>query len=127
MTAPAEPADTGTGKRVLLVEDQWLIAMDLADQLRDSGYIVVGPASSLEKALALIETEAINAGLLDINLNGTMSYPAAQALARKGIAFAFLSGHTSAELHEDFRDQRLLCKPITSNELMTTVEALLRE
>ncbi len=127
MTENAEPELAGKNRRVLLVEDQWLIAMDLANQLEDGGYEVVGPAATLEKALELIDSEEIHAGLLDINLDGVLSYPAAEALMRKGIAYAFLSGHSSAELRADFRDQRLISKPISAIELMTTLDTLVEQ
>lgn len=120
-----DPAQGGGAGRVLLVEDQWLIAMDIAGQLEDGGYEIVGPASTLQNALALIEKERIDVGLLDVDLGGELSYPAAAAMNARGIAFAFLSGNTSAELDPAFRNQRLLSKPVGPQALIDALREML--
>src|ERR1700683_5254261 len=70
------------GRRVLLVEDEMLVVWLLEDMLADLGCTVIGPASSVNQALAMIDTEPIDAVVLDVNLNGQVSYPIANALAK---------------------------------------------
>lgn len=81
------------GMRVLLVEDEMLVAVMLEDILVDLGCAVIGPAGSVAKALELIEGEALDGALLDVNLNGEEVYPAAKALAARGIPFVFVTGY----------------------------------
>src|SRR5690606_21322905 len=73
------------GKRVLVVEDEPLIAMDIAATLSEAGCIVVGPASTDEKARQLIEEKALDLALLDANLNGKPAEDVAALLTRRGI------------------------------------------
>lgn len=111
----------GGPPRILLVEDQFLVAFDMVEQLKAEGYLVVGPANSLREALSLVETTPIDAGLLDVNLGACSSYPVAEALIEKGIPFAFLSGHSSGDLKPDFREHSLITKPVHPNTLRETV------
>ena len=69
------------GHRILVVEDEVIASWTLEQMLAQLGYEVVGPAARVNEALAMIETEAIDAVLLDINLNGEKSYPVADVLA----------------------------------------------
>ena len=75
-----------SGSRVLLVEDEIIVSWLLQDMLADLGYEVVGPAARVDQALAIIQAEDIDAVLLDLNLNGQMSYPVADALVARGRA-----------------------------------------
>jgi DNA-binding response OmpR family regulator len=81
------------GKRILLVEDEYLIAIMAADMLEELGAVVVGPADTNERGLALIESESIDAALLDVNLNGDRSDPIADRLKGRGVPFAFVTGY----------------------------------
>jgi DNA-binding response OmpR family regulator len=86
MTA-ADPS----GWRILVMEDDGLLAMHISDTLDELGQIVVGPARTVEDALAIMENERIDMALLDVNLgNGETSYPVADILSRQGVPFAFL-------------------------------------
>jgi CheY-like chemotaxis protein len=84
------------GRRVLVVEDEPIVGMLLEDMLLDLGVEVVGPAATLAEALALAEREDLAAALLDVNLGGERSYPVADALARRGVPFLFLTGYGEA-------------------------------
>jgi DNA-binding response OmpR family regulator len=81
--------------RVLVVEDTFLIAVDLADQLTDSGYQVVGPVSTVKHALETMDGAELDGALLDVNLDGERSFPIAELLAARGIPFIFLTGTTA--------------------------------
>jgi two-component system, chemotaxis family, sensor kinase Cph1 len=84
--------------RVLVVEDSALIAVDLASLLEDGGHVVIGPASTVSEALALIDEAAIDAALLDVNLDGEFSGSVAEALAARGVPFAVVTGFDDAVL-----------------------------
>jgi DNA-binding response OmpR family regulator len=71
--------------RVLVVEDEWLIAHEVSECLEEAGHQVVGPVSSVQKALPYISGNLLDAALLDIRLNGEDSYPLAEALAERHI------------------------------------------
>ena len=81
-------------RRLLLVEDEWLIAGHLARVFKAAGAEVLGPAPSVGSALNLVGTaERIDAAVLDINLRGEMVFPVADALAARGVPFVFATGY----------------------------------
>lgn len=84
------------GLRVLIVEDEPVVAMCLEDILEELGCVTVGPANRLSEGLALAEEEALDAAILDINLAGERSNAIAELLRMRGIPFAFASGYGSA-------------------------------
>ena len=86
------------GLRVLVVEDEWLIAEELSRILADSGCVVVGPASRVAEAMALIARETFQAALLDANLAGESAAPVADALAAGGTPFAVVTGYDRSQL-----------------------------
>src|SRR4051794_32616823 len=81
------------GPRVLVVEDEALVAFELEDIINEGGFDVVGPANALDSALAAAEREPIDAAVLDINLRGELSFPVAYALRDRRIPFFFLTGY----------------------------------
>ncbi len=82
-----------SGLKILVVEDEPLVAMALDDSLTDSGCTVVGPASSLKKGMRLIEEHAVDGAVLDVNLRGEMVFPLADALAKRSIPFVYVTGY----------------------------------
>lgn len=110
--------------RVLVVEDEWLIAEDHASSLTDAGYEIVGPASSVKMALRLIESEHIDVALLDIGLNGETSYPIADELKARGVPFAFLSGFVDKDVPVHLRGCRILAKPAAAASLVKLTKEL---
>jgi DNA-binding response OmpR family regulator len=81
------------GKRVLIVEDEMLVALLIEDFLTDIGCHVVGPCGSVQAALDAVRNRAIDLAILDVNLDGEMVYPVAELLAEQQIPFLFLSGY----------------------------------
>ncbi len=82
------------GCRVLLVEDEYLIAHDLCTKLEDVGAVVIGPEPSVQRALRrVVEEAAIDVAVLDINLGGEKAFPVADALNRRDVPFVFSSGY----------------------------------
>ncbi|WP_306916366.1 response regulator [Rhizobium mesoamericanum] len=96
--------------RILIVEDEFLIATDLAQTLRDEGYAIAGPVPSVREALMLIDEGAVAAAVLDIHLNDEHSYPVADQLAHRGIPFLFLTSYVKADLPERFKNRPLISK-----------------
>lgn len=112
--------------RILVVEDEGLVAMALEDTLSAVGYDVVGPAPSAAAALKLIETEIVNAALLDVNLGGERVDMVAQALADAAIPFIFSTGYsTKSALPPAFADRRALRKPFQAKDLLKAIEEML--
>ena len=110
--------------RVLIVEDEWLIAQDTASSLRHSGHHIVGPTSSVASALQLIDKDRIDAALLDIQLNGETSLPLAQELQARGIPFAFITGYGQLDVPPEFRSHEFLQKPASSVEILAALQGL---
>ncbi|WP_031554562.1 response regulator [Parvularcula oceani] len=112
-------------RRVMIVEDEALIAEDMARTLRRGGYDILGPYSSEKKALNQIDLAAPDAALLDINLGPAAdSYAIADRLKERALPFAFLSGYGSLR-SERFSGERLLSKPCTPAALLETVAELI--
>lgn len=110
------------GLHVLVVEDAFLVALDLSDQLTDSGCDVIGPASSVKQALEKIDGVALDGAVLDVNLAGERSFPIAELLASRGIPFLFLTGYDSATVFPDeFRHAPRLSKPVDAKALNEAV------
>ncbi len=117
--------NTLSGRRVLLVEDEMIIAMLLEDMLDDLGCCVVATASRPAQALAVIESaDLIEAAVLDLNLDGQMSFGVADALAERGIPFLFATGYGDAGLTERHRGRPVLQKPFQRDDLGRTLQTL---
>jgi len=89
-----------SGRRILVVEDEVIVAWALEDMLANMGCAVVGPAARVNQALAMIDDESIDAVVLDLNLNGQMSYQVADVLASRGVPFVFLTGYHKSSIPE---------------------------
>ena len=105
------------GCRVLVVEDETIIAMLLNQFLLDLGCSVVGPAGNLSAALMLAEQEDIDVAILDVRIRGGDSFAVAETLRSRGIPFVLASGNAGRALPEGMRDQARLAKPFTLPEL----------
>jgi len=114
-------------KRVLVVEDEAIVAMLLEDELTDAGAKVIGPASSVEEALGLIAAAACNGGLsaavLDIRLDGERVSPVADKLAALGVPFLFATGYDEG-CDMGGHDAPILRKLFHPAALITALEAL---
>ncbi|MGQ0534123.1 MAG: response regulator [Caulobacteraceae bacterium] len=112
------------GKRILIVEDEPLIAMVLTDYLDDAGCEIVGPAQSVGKAKALANDEAIDAALVDGNLAGKPVDEIASALSEREIPFAFVTGYGRDSLPPGYADAPIVEKPFTQDQVVTALERL---
>jgi len=112
------------GKRVLVVEDEMLIAMDIASMLSEAGCLVVGPAATMEKAHALIAEGGFDVALLDANLAGQRVDGLAAELTRRGIPFAFVTGYEREGLPAAFGQAPMINKPFTRDDALGIVARL---
>jgi DNA-binding response OmpR family regulator len=112
------------GKRILIVEDEYLIASDLKRAFIGVEAQVAGPVGQLEDALRIAEAEALDAAVLDVNLNDTNSYPVADILARRSIPFMFLTGYDAWAVPPDYRSVPRLAKPFPMHRVITMVQEL---
>ena len=105
-----------SGRRVLVVEDEFLIAAALCDMLQDSGAVVVGPAATVDQAMQLLQENPVDAALLDMNLNGQWSDPVAEDLQERRTPFVFTTGY-GANARADRFGVRTVSKPYSWEEI----------
>jgi DNA-binding response OmpR family regulator len=113
---------TDSPRRVLVVEDEMMIAMMIEDMLADMGHEVVGVAPNLKAALVLAADEQFDLAILDINLAGERSFPVAHLLQKRGVPFMFATGYGALGLEDPFRDILTLKKPFQMNDLARAVD-----
>lgn len=112
-------------KRILLVEDEYLVAAEMCEEVRDLGLEVAGPCASVEEALKEIRSTDIDAALVDINLSGTWAYPIADELIARDVPFAFTSGYDRASILDEYRDVLRISKPVPARILRNTLQTML--
>ena len=108
------------GNRLLLVEDEALVAMALKDMLTELGFEVVGAFNKVTEALAVVTNQDVNAAVLDVNLGGELIYPVADSLVAKGVPFVFITGYGAEAIDGRFASYRVLQKPIQRQMLQNT-------
>ena len=120
------PTDGLTGRRILIVEDEGLILLTIQDIVQDLGCVVAGTAVRAGAAVELIASAPIDAALLDVNLGaGESSAPVAEALAARGIPFAFVTGYGTDGVPQPFRDRPVLPKPVDERRVEAALRAML--
>ena len=112
------------GLRVALVEDEFMIAEELAEILVDEGAEVAGPYSNLPRALEMMSTGRVDVALLDVNLGGTPIYPVANLLAERGIPFVFMTGYSPDVLPEEHRARPIIRKPFRLADLIALLRSV---
>ena len=111
--------------RILIAEDNYLMATEVEEFVRDCGYAVAGAAPSVERGLALIAKDAVDGAVLDIDLAGTPSFPMCRALTDKGVPFLFLSAYTpNTIVPDEFRTTPQLTKPFEPAALKSALQTL---
>jgi CheY-like chemotaxis protein len=114
-----------SNRKVLVVEDEMMIAMLIEDMLDEFGCKLVGPATNVPRALELIGKESIDVAVLDLNLDGKDTYAIADALQRKSVPFIFATGYGSTGLRQEYGNRPVLQKPFQARDLSTALtEAL---
>ena len=112
------------GRRVLIVEDEVMVAMLIEDMLTDLGCVVAGSATTLEDAMRLATVAAFDCALLDVNLRGQPIFPLVDLLRAKGVPFAFATGYGDAELRSADRAAPILSKPFREDDLARVLALL---
>jgi DNA-binding response OmpR family regulator len=110
------------GKRILVVEDEFIVAAMLCDTLEDHGAEPLGPVGRVSEGLELIAAGGIDAAVLDWNLGGESGTPLAHALAAQAIPFVIATGYGSVE--PPFEDRPILGKPYISSHLIEKLSGL---
>ena len=110
-----------TARRVLIVEDEVLLALHLEDLLTALGHEVVAQATRIDMAMELAREGDIDFAILDINVAGTKSFPVADILHQRGIPFAFATGYGAEGLADGYRDCPALRKPYAQEDLERTL------
>ena len=111
--------------RVLIVEDEPIIALGLEDVLIDAGFQIAGVAGELKKALSLVESAICDVAIVDANLAGVSASPVAIALAARGLPFIVLSGYSPEQMQGVFPGALFIQKPCRSELLLETLNTLL--
>jgi CheY-like chemotaxis protein len=112
------------GKRILVVEDEYMIAVLLEDLLADLECVVAGVAARPKEALELINSTPLDAAVLDVNLDGVDSFGIAAALADRRIPFIFATGYGGSRLTPEFANCPVIQKPYRLDELSSALRQL---
>lgn len=109
--------ESSAKRRVLVVEDAPMIALDLEEMLQGLGWAVVGPTGNMGRALQLAAEERLDAAVIDVNIRGGKIYPVARALAARNVPFLLASGYADRTLPPDLADRPRLDKPYNATDL----------
>jgi len=111
------------GVRVLVVEDDYFIALELCTALRDAGADIIGPARDVESGLAAIAREQLDCAVLDINLQGRMGFQIAEELRTRDVPTIFATGYDATTIPQELTDIPRLEKPVDLKALCRAVES----
>ena len=110
--------------RILIVEDEFLLAMALEDALSACGCEAVGPVGRVDAALSLARTESLDGAILDVNVHGLNTYQVAAELQLRGVPFVFSTGYE--RLEAPFSNTRMLKKPFNNEQLRAIIHSVFR-
>ena len=126
MSAPSVFEDRGldlNGKRVLIVEDDYLTAQGLSHTIADYGFTVVGPVDTADRAVHLIGDEPPDGVLLDVRLREGSAVEVARALQKRGVPFVVMSGYSRDTLPPELKTAPFVAKPMSESELIDTARS----
>jgi len=102
-----------SGRRVLVVEDEYFLADDIVQILKEMGARIVGPVGELEEATKLVNGDiAIDAAVVDVNLRSELAFPFARILRARKVPFVFTTGYDCSSIEQEFQDIQLWEKPL---------------
>lgn len=111
--------------RILIVEDEPVLALTLEEELIDAGFAIAGVALQLDKALALVESGVCDVAIVDANLVGVSASPVAIALAARGLPYIVMSGYSPDQLRGEYPRGFFLSKPCRPELLLETLNSIL--
>jgi len=114
---------TGTKLRVMIVEDEFIIADEIAMIVEGAGHAVIGPVASVEDATAMLGTDRPDFAIIDANLRGQSSSPLARSLAGMEIPFCVCTGYRLDDLQPAFGDVAVIQKPVRDKALKSVLDA----
>src|SRR5215469_16898701 len=114
------------GVRVLVVEDEYLVAILIQEMLESAGCVVSGPIPRLPEALDAVDHDGYDVAVLDVNLAGERIDPVAEALSRRNVPFLFVTGYGAGVLSDEFAERPRLCKPFKMADLLHTLSRVVR-
>jgi DNA-binding response OmpR family regulator len=112
------------GLRILVVEDEYLVASLIQDFLEIAGCVVLGPIARLAEAVDAARSDSCDAAVLDVNLGGRLVFPVAEILSHRRIPFAFVTGYATGSLPAEHHARPIIRKPFRKDELLTLVSDL---
>jgi DNA-binding response OmpR family regulator len=112
--------------RVLVVEDEYLVAVLIKEILESAGCIVMGPIPRLSQALDAVDHDTYDAAVLDVNLAGERIDPVAKALSSRNVPFVFVTGYGANVLPGEFKARPRICKPFKMDDLLGTLTCLVK-
>ena len=118
--------DALKGVRVLVVEDEYLVAILIEEILQSAGCVVMGPVPRLPEALDAIDRESCDVAVLDVNLAGERINPVADALSERNVPFLFVTGYGANSLPREYAQRPHICKPFRMAELLGALSSVVK-
>lgn len=124
MSTPEDKKTALSGRRVLVVEDDYFQATEMARTLERAGAEVIGPTASVEAISVMIDTEWIDSAVVDINLGSGTTFGIARSLRAANVPFVFVTGYDPSTAPDDMAEESWLTKPVDNDRLIVVVEQL---
>ena len=118
--------DALEGVRVLVVEDEYFVAVLIEEILESAGCVVMGPIPRLSEALDAVGHDDYDAAVLDVNLAGERINPVADALSERHVPFLFVTGYGANALPSEYAERPRICKPFRMADLLCAVSSLMK-
>jgi two-component SAPR family response regulator len=115
-----------TERKILIVEDEPLVGLEIATLLAEKGAIPIGPVQTVTAALQLMDKTPVDCAVLNIELRGERSFPIADALSARHVPFAFITSYGESAIPSQHKDRPLVQKPFLEPRVLETVMRLLR-
>ena len=125
--APLQTGGSLNMARILVVEDENLLAMEISWMLEDAGYSVVGPERTVETTQKVLSRHKVDLALLDVNLGSELVFPVSRILNMIGTPFIFVTGRSISAIPTEYRHRPLITKPCRPNALITLIKQVLGE